>query len=416
MSVTVTEAERRADLRRMKRRATGLLVAATVVFVVARWLEERNSGWGYLRATAEAAMVGGLADWFAVTALFRHPLGLPIPHTAIIPERKEQLGRSLGGFVEEHFLTAELVAEKVRALRVGHRAAVWLGDPGNRATAERQLATAIGGGIEVLRDDEVQDGLEQAVLTRIRRVPAAPVAGRALELMTADGRHHDLVTAGARGIVRFVEEHRLELRSRFGRESPWWVPEPIDDRIFEKLFDGLRGFLVELADDPDHLVRDHLDRRLARLVEDLCADPGYRDRGEALKEELLAHPAVRAWTATLWQDLKAGLLAQTADPGSELRRRLADGIDGFAATLAEDAALQAKVDAWAESAVRWAVESYKSEAAELIATTVARWDPTEASERVELAVGRDLQFIRINGTIVGGLAGLVIHTVGRFIG
>jgi uncharacterized membrane-anchored protein YjiN (DUF445 family) len=254
------------------------------------------------------------------------------------------------------------------------------------------------------------------VLARIRQVPAAPIAGRGLELMTADGRHHELVTTSARGIVRFIEENRVELRGRFGRESPWWVPEPIDDRIFEKLFQGLRGFLVEVADDPDHLVRDHLDRRIARLVDDLCHDPEYRARGEALKEELLAHPALGAWTATLWRDLKAGLLSQTADPGSELRRRVAGALDGLAVTLAEDPELQAKVDAWVESAVRWIVESYRGEVSELIAATVARWDPTEASSRVELAVGRDLQFIRINGTIVGGLAGLVIHAVGNLIG
>jgi len=407
---------RSADLRRMKRRATGLLVAATVVFVVARILEGRNDAWGYLRATAEAAMVGGLADWFAVTALFRHPLGIPIPHTAIIPERKEQLGRSLGGFVEEHFLTPDLVAEKVRAVGVGRRAADWLAVPENRSVASGRLAAALGGGIAVLRDDDVQDALERAVRARIRQVPLAPVAGRGLELVTADGRHHEVVTAGARGVVRFLDQNRDQLRGRFGRESPWWVPEPIDDRIFEKLFVGLRGFLVEVAEDPAHLVRDHLDRRIAELAADLRTDPGYRARGETLKDELLDHPAVAAWTATLWQDLKAGLLAQTADPDSELRARLTVAVDGFAERLAEDPGLRAEVDAWVEAAVRWAVEAYRGEVSDLIAATVARWDPTEASARVELAVGRDLQFIRINGTLVGGLAGLVIHAVGRLLG
>jgi uncharacterized membrane-anchored protein YjiN (DUF445 family) len=409
------EAERRQQLRSMKARATGLLVIATIVFAVARILENDHSWIGYVRATAEAAMVGGIADWFAVTALFRHPLGLPIPHTAIIPNRKDQLGRNLGEFVEENFLDTTVVSEKLRGAQIAQRAATWLEDPEHRATAGRHLGAAIAGAIDVLRDDEIQIALEQAVLDRVRRVPLSPMAGRALETMTANGRHHELVDAVTRGAIRFLTEHREELRSRFGNESPWWVPEPIDKRIFEKLFTGMQAFLQEVADTPDHELRGYLDQRLAELAIELQHDDTLRARGEQLKAELLDHPAVRSWTSSLWADLKANLLAQSANPDSELRRRIDSGLSTLAQTLATDPELRAKVDGWIEGVVRYVVESYRHEAADLIATTVAKWDAAEASDRMEMAVGRDLQYIRINGTLVGGLAGLVIHTVGQLL-
>ncbi len=414
--MTTISSDRGRDLKVMKRRATGLLVLAVIGFLVLQVTEPSGAGWGYLEAAAEAGMVGGLADWFAVTALFRHPLGLPIPHTAIISERKEQLGRTLGEFVEENFLTPDVVAEKVRSVRVGDRAAAWLAADTNRATAGRHVAATLSGAAEVLRDDDVQSVLESALLARIRRIPAAPAAGRAIELLTADGRHHDVVTAATRGAIGFIDDNRHALRDQFGRESPWWVPESIDDRIFTKLFDGLRGFLNEVANDPNHLVRDHLDRRLAVLVVELRTSPDHLRRGEELKAELLEHPDVRAWVATLWSDLKTRLLAQSADPDSELRHRIDAFVARLAESLATDPALRRKIDGWVEGTARYLVDAYRHEATELIAGTVARWDPREASDRVEMAVGYDLQFIRINGTLVGAVAGLAIHGIAALLG
>jgi uncharacterized membrane-anchored protein YjiN (DUF445 family) len=410
------EEGRRRQLARMKWRATGLLLLAAAVFVVARLFESR-AGWvGYVRAAAEASMVGGLADWFAVTALFRHPLRLPIPHTAIIPNRKEQLGRSLGEFVQENFLAGPIIAEKLRSAHVASRLAGWMAQPRSAETIARHTAAALAGGVEVLNDDEVQGALEHAVLARLRRVPLAPLAGRALELATADGRHRELVDAGIQGAIRFVDEHKETLRGRFGRESPWWVPEAIDSRIFDKLYHGLRGFLVEVEATPDHELRRYLDERAADLAERLRNDPELAARGEKLKEELLDHPAVRSWTRSLWGELKQSLVAQSRDPDSELRRRLEAGARSLGRVLADDAELQGQVDRWVESVALYVVEQERHQVAELISSTVARWDPQEASRRIELQVGRDLQFIRINGTLVGGLAGLVIYSLGRFLG
>lgn len=406
---------RAQQLRRMKRRATGLLLFAAAVFVMTRLYEDDYSWLGYVRATAEAAMVGGLADWFAVTALFRHPLGLPIPHTAIIKNRKDQLGRSLGEFVQENFLAADIVVEKVSHARIAERIGVWLTSSGNPATVSKHTAAAIAGGIDVLRDDDVQSAIEASLLGRLRCIEAAPLAGRVLAIATADGRHHELVDATARGALRFLDQNRDELRGRFARESPWWVPEQIDDRIFDKLYNGLQRFIQELIDDPQHELRRHLDARLSVLIERLASDPEMVARGEKFKDELLDHPAVRSWMGSIWTDFKRAIVAQSADENSELRRRIEETARSFGESLAADASLRAKVDQWIEGAVRYVVQANRREVANLIESTVAKWDADEASSRIELQVGRDLQFIRINGTLVGGAAGLAIHAIGKLL-
>jgi uncharacterized membrane-anchored protein YjiN (DUF445 family) len=213
-----------------------------------------------------------------------------------------------------------------------------------------------------------------------------------------------------------LEDNRDTLRARLGSESPWWVPDTIDDRVFDRLYEGVRHLLDDVADDPDHELRAHFDKRMKQLARDLESSPEMGERVEALKEDILAHPVVRTWSATMWSDLKRSLLAWADDPGSELRRRIETGVQTFGTRLREDDALQRRVDEWIVSAAGSLVEQSRGEVGELIASTVARWDPAESSRRIELQVGRDLQFIRINGTVVGGLAGLLIYTVGRFIG
>ena len=350
-----------------------------------------------------------------MTALFRHPLGIPIPHTAIIPRRKDQLGASLGSFVEENFLSREVVVEKLRAASIARRAATWASNPEHSATVSRHLGAALHGSLDVLRDDDVQDVVERAVLDRVRTVRLAPLTGRTLDIMTANGRHQELLDAGLRGLARFLDENRATFREKFAHESPWWVPSPIDDRIFDKLYNGMHALLDDVSGNPEHELRDYLDARLARLAEELRSSPDLLARGEELKEELLAHPAVRKWTGALWSDLKKSLQTQSSDPDSELRQRLDVTVRAVAGAILEDAALADKVDRWVEGAVLYVVEAYRHEIADVIASTVAKWDPKEAAERIEVQVGRDLQFIRINGTIVGGLAGLAIHTVSTLL-
>jgi len=400
----------------MKRTATGLLVAATVVFLVARVLEDEASWLSYVRATAEAAMVGAIADWFAVTALFRHPLGIPIPHTAIIPNRKDDIGRGLGTFVQQNFLTRAVVEERLAAVSLGARLGDWLTEAGNAERLGDQLGGVLRSTLDTLKDEDVQETLEAAVATRVRAIEAGPVLARGLELAIADGRHQEVLSVLLRRVAETVTDNEDVLRSRLQDETPWWVPDRFDDRIFDRVHTGVQRFLREVADDPQHPMRATFDERLATLADQLVRTPSMRARADELKEELIDHPAVREWSSTMWADIKASLLAHADDPDSDLRRRLVDGVRGFGERLRDDPQLQARVDGWVASTAVEVVERSKGEVGEVIASTVARWDSTEATQRIELQVGRDLQFIRINGTVVGGLAGLIIYTVGRLIG
>src|SRR4051794_32272575 len=300
---------RRRALRRMKLLATGLLLLAAVIYLIARANEEHGPGWvGYVRAAAEAAMVGALADWFAVTALFRHPLGVPIPHTAIIPKRKDQIGRSLGEFVQGNFLTREVLAERLAGVHVGQRVGRWLAAPEHAVRAAGVAGDAVKGVIEVLDDDDVEDALGGMVERRLRRVDVAPLLARAIDVSVEGGHDQRLLDAVLKGLGSFLEENRDTLRGRLHTESPWWVPEPIDDRIFNKIFSGVQSFLADVLATPDHEVRTSLEERILDVANRLRTDPVMIAKAEDLKEELLSHPEVQAWLGSLWGSVKKTLL------------------------------------------------------------------------------------------------------------
>jgi len=410
VEATTLDIERAADLRRMKLVALGLLVAAAIVYVVTTIVGA--DGWvGYVQAFAEAAMVGALADWFAVTALFRHPLRIPIPHTAIIPRRKDQIGRSLGSFVEDNFLTEEVLSERLAGAEIGKRLGVWLSEPANAERAGEAFGDALKGSLEVLDDREVQHGLEGVVRHRIRATPASPLVGKAIDLSVEGDHHQRLLDTVLVGLWNFLQDNRTTFRNRLDEESPWWVPEPIDDRIFEKIYDAIARFLTDVGYDRHHEVRRSIETRVVDLAERLKHDPDMLAKGEELKDELLDHPDFRAWIETLWLGAKQGMIDAANDPDSELRVRAATSLERLGERLAVEPELQRKVDDWVERALLYVVDHYRSEVSDLIATTVERWDGESTARRMELQVGRDLQFIRINGTLVGGLAGLVIHTL-----
>ena len=399
----------------MKAAATGLLLAVTVVFVVTKTLEDRWSGLGYVRAAAEAGMVGALADWFAVTALFRHPLGLPIPHTAIIPTRKDQLGKALGTFVQTNFLSPEVLAERLRGVGVARRLGGWLAEEDHARRISANAGAVIRGTTDLLGDEDIQHLVEAGVVQRLRTLPAASLMATVVDA-AVEGRHHQaLLDTTLRGVGRLLDDNRALMRQRLAQQSPWWVPEPVDDRLFRKIFAGVQGFLREVLADPDHEVRHQLDLRVADLAVRLRTDPVLIARGEALKLELLDHPEVRAWLSSMWATSKTSLLAVADDPESALRRRLDAAILRAGRRLRDDVELQEKIDRWIESVVDYVAKEYGHEITDLIATTVERWDAAEASRRIELQVGRDLQFIRINGTVVGALAGLLIYSFGQLL-
>ena len=407
---TPEDLERRRGLRRMKAVAVGLLVAAAVVYVIATSAGGEGT-WGYVQAFAEAAMVGALADWFAVTALFRHPLRIPIPHTAIIPRRKDQIGRSLGDFVESNFLTQEVLGERLAQANIGHRLGHWLAEPVNARRVSEALGDALKGTLEVLDDKEVQHGLEGVVRHRVRATPAAPLVGKVVDLSVEGGHHQRLLDAVLASLHGFLDDNRITFRKRLEQESPWWVPEPVDDRIFEKIYTAVGRFIGDVGSDREHEVRRTVDVRVAAFAERLKQDPELLAKGEVLKEELLDHPEFRAWIESLWLGTKRALIDAANDPASEFRTHAADNLRRLGDRLTREPDLQRKVDDWVERSVGYVIERYRSEVSDLIATTVERWDGESTARKMELQVGRDLQFIRINGTLVGGLAGLVIHAL-----
>src|SRR3954467_7007358 len=363
---------RRRQLRTMKRRATALLVVTGVVLVVVHAVGHGRGWWGYAQAAAEASMVGGVADWFAVTALFRHPLGLPIPHTAIIRERKDQFGQTLGAFVQENFLTRDAVLERVRTARVIDRAAAWASEPANSGALARQAADLVVGLADAVRDEDVHRVLADAVDRGVQAIPVAELAGKALRAITAEDRHQDLLTGILKGLGKFLDENQETLRARFRDEAPWWLPGAAEDRIFERLIDGMRHLLGEVNSDPNHEVRARFDEWVDGLVEQLEHSPEMRQRGEDLKHELLAHPELRKWTSAVWIDPRAALRAQAADPDSELRRRLAGAISGAGQRLAEDPALAAKAEELVENAVGYIADHFHDEIGDLVSGTVSR--------------------------------------------
>jgi uncharacterized membrane-anchored protein YjiN (DUF445 family) len=399
----------------MKRRATLLLAAAAVVFVVARVLESSYGFWmGALRATAEASLVGGLADWFAVTALFRHPMGIPIPHTAIVPRRKDRVGRTLGMFVQRNFMSRPVVEAKLRTLRVGERLAEWLSDPANARLIARQTITAVSSGIQTLDDSHIEPLVERSVASRVRAFRVAPVLARLMEVLTEGDRHQDLFEDFVRGAARTVDQNREMIRERIEKESPWWLPEAVDDKIYRKVLGSIERTLAEIEQDPEHPLRKRFDRSVREFMERLDHSPEMAEKIERWKEELLATDTMKRFSASLWSDSRAAIVryAEREDAireGSAVER----GITAFAEHVRSDPELLEKLNEAVVDVAIYLVERYQDDVGEFIAITVASWDPDHTSKRVELAIGRDLQFIRINGTLVGGLAGLVLFLMSR---
>jgi uncharacterized membrane-anchored protein YjiN (DUF445 family) len=413
----VADAEaKQLQLDRMKRQATGLLVVMSVIFLAALILEPRHPWLGYVRATAEAAMVGGLADWFAITALFRHPLNIPIPHTAIIPTRKDRIGRTLGNFVQHNFLSPEVLGPKLHAIQPSRRIAEWLRLPENARLLSSHAASALRSATEVVKDDDVHALLERSVIEPLRQRPIAPVLAKGLVLLTANDRHQQLLDQVINSLGRLLLENQQFIRSRIEAESPWWVPNFVDEQVHAKVIAGIQHTLLEIATDPSHPMRKQFDDLLTDWIVRLREEPEVIARADAVKQQLFDHPTSRRLSASLWDEVKRVLDRQAEPAAGEAPGALERGLIALADAALEDAALLAKLDGWIVDAVLPVVEQHRHEVGRLIEHTVSNWDPGETSKRLELAVGRDLQFVRINGTLVGGLVGLILYAVSRMAG
>ena len=404
---------RRAQaLRRMRVVALGLLLLAALVFVLTHG---RDGFWGFVNAGAEASMVGAIADWFAVTALFRHPLGLPIPHTALIPRRKDELGRGLEEFVGENFLSEPVVRERVLAARVSARVGDWLVDPENSRRVAEEAAEVIGVALSKVRDEHVRSLVEDALVPRFREEPISSLLGNLLAEAMRDDLHHGLVDLALEELHGWLVDNPDTVTDVIGERAPWWAPPSINDRVTSRIHLELVRWVADIRDQPRHRARAALDSMLRQLAEDLQHDEATRARTEGLKERLLDRPQVIATAVSLWEALRHALTASLDDPEGAVRVRMRTELERFAARLVGEPALRERLDGLAADAVVFAVERYGSELTQVITHTIERWDGKEAAERIELHVGRDLQFIRINGTVVGALAGLVIYSTSVLI-
>lgn len=405
------DAARRAELKVMKRVATGLLALALVVFVVARLLEPTYPWLGFVRATAEASLVGGLADWFAVTALFRKPLGLPIPHTAIIQTQKDRIGHVLANFVQNHFLSREVLTAKLRSMQLAERVARWVSDPEHSTRLARHLAVGVAQAVQTLPESDARDLIRESAVARLQALQLAPVLGNLLSAVATDDRHQSLLDEALRLVRDALETNREDLREKIREESPWWIPGVIDDEFHRRILTAAHNLIEEVAADRRHPLRLKFDLAFRDFVDRLQHSPKVIARTEELKEDLLGHPVVAEFAATLWDRTRRAAARFSTEGGGAAIQPLARGISALGESLLENESRRAELDQFVTDFIAALVEQHRHEVGDLIAQTVRRWDPEVAAQRIELAVGRDLQFIRLNGTLVGGLAGLVIYSV-----
>ena len=399
---------RRRALRRMRTVAVSLLLLAALVYVATLG----SDGFlGFVNAGAEASMVGAIADWFAVTALFRHPLGLPIPHTALIPRRKDQLAQGLEEFFGENFLQEGIIRDRIAAATVSLRVGRWLRVPANARRVVEEASDVAAIGLGKIRDEHVESLVRDALVPRFHEEPIAPLLGSLLDETLRDDLHHGLVDLALRELHDWLVANPDTVSEVLVERAPWWTPPRLNERVSNRIHVELVRWVADIRDDPRHQARMAFDSMLAQLARDLLEDPDTQARTERFKDRLLDHPQVLASATSLWNALRRVLTSSLKDPDGALRQRLLTEVLAFAERLVEDPALRERLDGIGADAAVFAVERYGEELTAVITHTIERWDGREAARRIELHVGRDLQFIRINGTIVGGLVGVLIHAV-----
>lgn len=401
------EQERARALARMKRIPLLLLVAMAVLFL---WTLGRPEPWApWVHAFAEAGMIGALADWFAVVALFKHPLGVPIPHTAIIPQRKDALGDAMANFVAEHFLAPAAVRGKLESINMARLGTDWLQSARGQARLLELTDAVIRWALDALDERRVRKFLSRVTRRQLESMDFAALLGGALEWLVQGNRHQDILTQALRYAIVLLSENREMIRERVAEESPWWIPGFVDDRILRKVLDRVETRLFEMSLDPEHPLRGSFNDWLVRMAAELKEAPEHRRTGEKFKQQLLENDELQDYLYGLWEDISGRLEADLDAEDSRTRLEVSNAVQRLAQELEADTDMQAWINEWLVDALVVVVDQNRSQIASLISDTVRTWDGKEASRRVELALGRDLQFIRVNGTLVGGLVGVVIH-------
>ena len=413
------EAERRRVLRRYKAVATGLLLVAAAIYFACRWAEaqpgETATGVGFVRAAAEAGMIGGLADWFAVTALFRKPLGLPIPHTAIVRNKKDQIGESLSGFVGENFLNAELITQKVRAAGIPDRAGEWLSQPENAEKVSSEAGRLTANIVRALDPKDAEAVINTMLIDKLAQPEWAPPAGRLLEQLIEEGRTEPVVDELVQWLHRKALGSEALITRILDERLPTWAPQFLNDVVGDKVYRELVQWTSAVSTDPNHEARHAIRRFLNNLARDLQEDPTMIQRVEDMKHDIMGSTPVQGLASALWASTSTTLIDAAENPDSLLRQKVAELAVSWGNNLRSDAELRESLDRRITGAAAFLADNYADEVTSIISETVERWDADEASDKIELMVGKDLQYIRLNGTVVGALAGLLIYTVSHLI-
>jgi uncharacterized membrane-anchored protein YjiN (DUF445 family) len=395
---------------KMKFWATLWLVVSAFLFIGATLLNEVHPIFNYIRAFAEGALIGGLADWFAVTALFSHPLGLPIPHTAIIPRRKNEIGTRLGTFIQTHFLRASVVKAKLSDMKITERLLDWLASDKGSRTAVQQSASLVEWMLRSLEDEKIKQFISRHILDRLRQIEIAPLLGDLIHTLTANGKHDELFDKGVVVASNLFEEYKPQLMEKIEQELPWWA-RILRGVAFRKVVTNISQMLIEMQTDPNHEARQKFDTLVNKFADDLHNSPELRKKCEDLKESLLQDPAVQGYLKELWLEIKPMLLSQCADPNSAVRQASAEWIQTTTLALKKETEIMRRIERTFQILVSRSVQKYRHEMSQLITQEVERWDADTTSRLIENQIGSDLQWIRINGTIVGGLAGLLIYLI-----
>ncbi|WEX74043.1 DUF445 domain-containing protein [Sinorhizobium numidicum] len=409
-----TEDALRRRLKRNRALATSLLVAMGAVFVATHFIADPNFSTRLLRSTSEAGIIGGLADWFAVTALFRHPLGLPIPHTAIIPNSQERIGQTLGRFIERHFLTKEVLLQKLRNAHAAQRFATWLSAPATAPIIANAVVAALPYLVRSLDSRDLREFARRTLGKQVQQADIAPVIGRAIHMVTESGEA-DVLFERVLGVsARWLEENREQIYDLVKQRSRWWIPRTINRKIADAIITGCADLLNDLRE-PESEVRLKFREALAHLIDELTNSPEQRQQINASKNRILEHPDVQAWVAALWHETSRVMLDDLSHPTSKARAAVERICMLLGRTLAADEAMLKHMDAFLEELAVYLV-SWRHEISTFVAEVVRSWDSPTLVERLELVVGSDLQYIRMNGTIVGALAGCLIFLASQLIG
>ena len=398
------------QLTRMRRIAGGLLLAMAVLFAVAKSLQPRHGWLAFVGAFAEAAMVGGLADWFAITALFRHPLGLPIPHTAILPRNKDRLGESIANFLQHNFMTREVLRDELARVDFAGAAADWLLDEANRKALAGNVVHGVPALLRLVADKDADDFLRRVLGGSVGHVKLAPILARVLGVLVA-GRQHQVLLERILGIVaRAFEQNRGYIRQKVHENSPRWMPRALDEKFFERLIEGIESILAEIqAEDSEW--RERFEAATHELIDKLSTSQDYEDRLRAMLANSLGHPLFLAYLQDLWQDIRQRLLADIAAPDSRTAAWLAAALLAFGRALEQDAAIRERLNQWLRAIAADAIVERRAVIAAVVRRVIHSWDADTVARKFELYVGRDLQYIRVNGTLVGGSVGLLLYIV-----